>query len=206
MNVEKQLARLVEALMPEAKAHTAALTQYVGLVDAWNKKIDLTAAKTPSALVDVLLADSLVLARRELVPEGAHLLDVGAGAGGPAVGLAIVRPDVRVTMVEPIGKRVAFLRTAIGTLGLAPRVTALDGRIDPARPALAGDFTITSARATFAPDEWLAIGSQLAPSVLVFTTGEEPIDARMTLAARHDYRLPGSGATRALFRFDRAFG
>lgn len=212
-DVTKQMARAIAALAPDAAPCSQVLTQYVALVEAWNKKIDLTAAKTAGALVDVLVADSLVLARRELVPEGAHLLDVGAGAGAPAIGLALVRPDVRVTMLEPIGKRVAFLRTVIGTLGLASRVTALDGRIDPKQPALPGALandappatpvSVTSARATFGPEAWLAIGQQLAPSVLVLTTGEEPADARTTKVARQDYRLPGSGAPRAIIRFDR---
>lgn len=207
-DVSKQLARAIDALLPEAKAHAAELARYVALVETWNKKIDLTAVKTAGAMVDVLIADSLAMASTELVPEGAHLLDVGSGAGAPAIPLAIVRPDVRVTMLEPIGKRVAFLRTVIGTLGLASRVTALDGRIDPKHPAPPASgssaFTITSARATFAPDEWLAIGSALAPSVLVLTTGEEPSHAGATRVARRDYRQPGAGAPRTILRFDRA--
>jgi 16S rRNA (guanine527-N7)-methyltransferase len=203
-DVSKQLARAIAALAPSAVEHTAAIAQYVALVETWNKKIDLTAAKTAGALVDVLVADSLVLARTDLVPEGSHLLDVGAGAGAPALVLALVRPDVRVSMLEPIGKRVAFLRTVIGTLGIASRVTAIDGRIDPEKPSVTGTFSITSARATFSPEEWLPIGRELAPSVLVFTTGDEPADVRMTKSAAHAYRLPGSGATRAIFRFDRA--
>ncbi len=203
-NIQKQLTRAFDALMPEAATYAPSLGQYVGLVETWNKKIDLTAVKTAGALVDVLLADSLVMARLELIPHGARLLDVGAGAGAPAIGLALVRPDVHVTMLEPIGKRVAFLRTVIGTLGLASRVVAMDGRIDPSDPRVEGSFSITSARATFGPDEWLRIGQALAPSVLAFTTGETPSSPTLQETARHDYRLPGSGAPRAIIRFERS--
>ena len=99
----------------------------------WNARLDLTAAREEAALAEVLFADALVLRARELVPEGARVLDVGSGAGAPALPFAIVRADCRVAMLEPLRKRVAFLRTAIGTLDLAARVTAIEGRIDPAK-------------------------------------------------------------------------
>ena len=182
------------------------LLTFLKLVHAWNAKIDLTGARTPAALADVMLADGLVMAEPAIVPGGAHLLDVGAGAGGPAIPLALARPDVRVTMLEPLGKRVAFLRTVIGTLGLASRVSAVLGRIDPAFPAFDGAAPdIACARATFAPTEWLSIGLALAPRVIVLTTPDDvPDGATCTLVHRHDYRWPGSGAPRAIARFDRA--
>lgn len=204
MNLEASLDRVVATLRPEAAAMAPALLAFLRLVHTWNAKIDLTGARTPAALADVMIADALVMADEALVPRGAHLLDVGSGAGGPAIPLAIVRPDVRVTMLEPIGKRVAFLRTAIGSLGLHGRVAALDGRIDLAAPVAPVAADITSARATFAPVPWLAAGLLLAPRVLVLTTREEAASfAPRTASASREYRLPGSGAPRLLLRFDR---
>jgi len=199
VKLEASIDHVIDALRPEASAHRAAIERFLGLVDTWNAKIDLTAARTADALADVMLADALVMADEDFVPSGAHLLDVGSGAGGPALPLALVRPDVRVTMVEPLGKRVAFLRTAVGALGLAPRVGIVQARAD----AL-GDLhaDVASARATFPPHEWLTIGSTLAPRVLVLTTTD---DVPTTPAsARRDYRWPHSGAPRVLLRFDRA--
>ncbi len=54
----------------------------------------------------------------EAVPEGASVCDVGSGAGLPGLVLAIARPDVRVTLVEPLLRRTAFLEEAVAELGL----------------------------------------------------------------------------------------
>ena len=58
----------------------------------------------------------------ELIPEGASVIDVGSGAGLPGVVLAIVRPDLRITLVEPLLRRSNFLSDTVGQLGLDVRV------------------------------------------------------------------------------------
>lgn len=173
------------------------LEGFASLVRAWNARLDLTAARADDALIEVLFADAMVLRDRALVPEAASVVDIGSGAGAPAIPLAIVRRDLRIALLEPRRKRIAFLRTAIGSLDLAARVCAIEGRIDPARPSLEGDFDLAMARATFAPAEWLRIGRALAPSVLVFATEELPERP----AQRRDYALPWSGAPRVIGRY-----
>jgi 16S rRNA (guanine527-N7)-methyltransferase len=70
----------------------------------------------------------------ELVPEGSTVGDLGSGAGLPGVVLAIARPDVRVTLVEPLLRRTTFLEEAVAGLGLdnvevvRGRAEALHGR------------------------------------------------------------------------------
>jgi len=54
----------------------------------------------------------------ELVPDGAHVVDVGSGAGLPGIPLALARPDLRVVLVEPLARRVAWLREILDDLGL----------------------------------------------------------------------------------------
>ncbi|GGL97347.1 16S rRNA (guanine(527)-N(7))-methyltransferase RsmG [Nakamurella endophytica] len=56
---------------------------------------------------------------QELVPAGATGVDVGSGAGLPGIPVAIARPDVRVTLVEPLERRTVFLAEVIAELGLA---------------------------------------------------------------------------------------
>lgn len=53
-----------------------------------------------------------------LVPEGAQVVDLGSGAGLPGIPLAIARPDLGVTLVEPMQRRVSFLEQAVQTLGI----------------------------------------------------------------------------------------
>lgn len=58
----------------------------------------------------------------ELVPDGARVVDVGSGAGLPGIPLALVRPDLTVVLVEPLARRVEWLREVVADLGLAVEV------------------------------------------------------------------------------------
>ena len=77
------------------------------------------------------LANCAVL--EELVPEGAALADVGSGAGLPGLPLALVRPDLRVVLVEPLLRRATFLSEAVAALGIEDRVEVLRGRAEEQR-------------------------------------------------------------------------
>src|SRR5437870_4377425 len=85
-----------------------ALRRWLDLLVTWNARIDLTAARSEAELVDLMVADAVVLAAR--VPSQARVVDVGSGAGGPGLALAVLRSDLAVTLVEPLAKRVSFLR------------------------------------------------------------------------------------------------
>ena len=78
-------------------------------------------------LWDRHLLNCAVLA--EAVPEGARVCDIGSGAGLPGLVLAIARPDVTVTLVEPLLRRTTFLDEVVGELGLE-QVTVVRGRAD----------------------------------------------------------------------------
>ncbi|MGH3614819.1 MAG: 16S rRNA (guanine(527)-N(7))-methyltransferase RsmG [Pseudonocardia sp.] len=58
----------------------------------------------------------------ELVPDGAHVVDVGSGAGLPGIPLALARPDLRIVLVEPLARRVAWLREVLDDLDLEVQV------------------------------------------------------------------------------------
>jgi len=64
------------------------------------------------------------------VPQGACVVDVGSGAGLPGIPLALARPDLRVTLLEPLERRAAFLQAAVDELGLAERVRVVRGRAE----------------------------------------------------------------------------
>lgn len=66
----------------------------------------------------------------ELVPDGARVVDVGSGAGLPGLVLAIRRPDLEVTLVEPLLRRTTFLELAVEQLGLAGQVTVQRARAE----------------------------------------------------------------------------
>ena len=75
-----------------------------------NKLFNLTAIKTPESAALLHFVDSLTLA--EFIPKNAKILDIGSGAGFPAIPLAIARPDISVTALDSTLKRVNFINSA----------------------------------------------------------------------------------------------
>jgi 16S rRNA (guanine527-N7)-methyltransferase len=80
-----------------------------------------------------------------LVPAASRVVDVGSGAGLPGIPLALVRPDLTVTLLEPLARRVAFLTDCVDRLGLE-RVTVVRGRAEegPVRRELGGVDVVTA--------------------------------------------------------------
>ena len=195
------LERLAAALGgPLSPAALQLLCAYLADVALWNEQIDLTAARTADAMSEVLVADALVLARPGLIATGARLLDVGTGAGGPAIPLLILRPDLHATLVEPLQKRVTFLRQTLEMLSLSPRTRIIDKKLDRKKPKLDTEIDVAMSRATFAPDLWLSIGTRLAPHTLVLTVQPEPppLPKGVSLEQTVVYQLPFNGAPRAI--------
>jgi 16S rRNA (guanine527-N7)-methyltransferase len=103
-------------------------------------------------LWDRHLFNSGVLA--ELVPQNCRAVDVGSGAGLPGIPLAIARPDLRLTLLEPMARRVAWLQEVVDNLGLD--VEVIRGRAEePEVRRRLGGSDIVTARAV-APLERLA--------------------------------------------------
>jgi 16S rRNA (guanine527-N7)-methyltransferase len=65
-----------------------------------------------------------------LIPRDATVVDVGSGAGLPGIPVAVLRPDLRVTLLEPLLRRVNFLHEVVDALGLADRVTVVRSRAE----------------------------------------------------------------------------
>ena len=94
------------------------LARYHALLTAWNARIDLTAVLEPEEMVDRHYLDSAAPLALGLIPQGARVIDVGTGAGLPGIPLCILRPDLRVTLLDAQRKRVTFLQAAIEALDL----------------------------------------------------------------------------------------
>src|SRR5580704_6833435 len=138
------------------EAERADVVTWLDRLEEWNARIDLTAARSPEELVDLMLADAVVLAAR--IPRAVRVVDVGTGAGAPGLPVAFLRDDLAVTLVEPLGKRVSFLRTVIGASGRSD-VTLVHGRGE----TLVGKprYDVAVSRATLAPSAWLALATDL---------------------------------------------
>lgn len=81
----------------------------------------------------------------EVMPQNATLIDVGSGAGLPGIPLAIARPDLTITLIEPLLKRSTYLNEVVDLLGL-DNVTVIRGRAEegPVKKAVNGADIVTS--------------------------------------------------------------
>lgn len=96
-----------------------ALSVYADMLCAWNEKINLTAITDPEGIAEKHFFDSVFPFLSEgLVPKGASLIDVGTGAGFPSCPLKVFRPDVRLTLLDSLNKRINFLSELSDTLSL----------------------------------------------------------------------------------------
>lgn len=108
-----------------------------------NKVMNLTAITCSTAFETKHIIDSLSVL--PFIPHGAQLADIGTGAGFPGIVIAIMRPDVQVTLVDSLRKRVIFLQEVVEAISL-PNVTAIHARAeDMARQG--HSFDICTARA-----------------------------------------------------------
>ncbi|HLV65430.1 MAG TPA: RsmG family class I SAM-dependent methyltransferase [Polyangiaceae bacterium] len=179
------------------------LARWAELVSVWNRRIDLTAARSAEELVDLLVADAAWMARAHAPPERKERerwIDVGSGAGAPGLALALLRPDIAMTLVEPRAKRVAFLRTVIATLGRT------DVRIERARSEDLADAScdVAVSRATLAPEIWVREGARLAQRFVwvLLAQGEvPPAPERAQLDRDERYVWPLTGAARRAVRY-----
>ena len=91
----------------------------------------------------------------EIIPNGASVVDVGSGAGLPGIVLAVARPDLHLTLVEPLARRTAFLSEVVSALGLEETVTVVRGRAEDVVDGPPAGADIVTARAV-APLDRLA--------------------------------------------------
>lgn len=94
------------------------LQKYFELLVLWNEKINLTAITEPNEVAVKHFADSLSVFNYVDFPKGASVIDVGTGAGFPGLVLKIARPDIKLTLLDSLNKRLKFLDEVLNTLGL----------------------------------------------------------------------------------------
>ena len=94
------------------------LNLYGNLLLEWNEKMNLTAIKEPKEVLYKHFYDCILFFKNVEIPQNATLIDIGTGAGFPGLVLKIVRPDIEVTLLDSLNKRLVFLNEVIGALEL----------------------------------------------------------------------------------------
>jgi 16S rRNA (guanine527-N7)-methyltransferase len=174
-----------------APAQAREFEKFYGLLTKWNRRINLTALElglTPATeTLDRLFIEPIIAS--ELVPTSpVALIDLGSGAGSPALPIKILRPAVRLTMVETRGRKAAFLREAVRTLGLDD-VDVEQTRFQALPASMSSEFDIVTARALRLDDELVgSVLDLLKPTGRLITFG---VDEAPGFRLADKRQLPG---------------
>lgn len=122
-------------------AGAEAIRQYVDILASRGIDWGLVGPREGDRLWERHILNSI--AGVSLIPKGATVVDVGSGAGLPGVPLAILRPDLTVTLLESLLRRANFLEQAVDELGLEDRVRVVRARAEEHR----GRYAVVTSRA-----------------------------------------------------------
>lgn len=123
------------------------LNVYGNLLVEWNEKMNLTAITEPTAVVIKHFLDCLTFFSANDLPENAKIIDVGTGAGFPGMVLKIARPDLKVTLLDSLNKRLVFLNEVNEKTGLDCEIIHARAEDGGKNPALREKFDFACARA-----------------------------------------------------------
>lgn len=118
------------------------MIDYLALLHKWNSVYNLTSVRDPKEMVKQHLLDSLSAAHT--FKDAKNILDVGSGGGLPGMILAICYPDKRISMIDTVSKKTAFLNQAKAELGLK-NVTVYTARVETLQ--VAEKFDVITSRA-----------------------------------------------------------
>ena len=113
------IAHLLEPFIELDESRLRAISIYINLLLKWNARINLTAIRAPSEIVQRHFGESLFIAKYLLdqkIPQTA--IDLGSGAGFPGVPFAMLATEVQVTLIESQQKKATFLKELVHALGL----------------------------------------------------------------------------------------
>lgn len=94
------------------------LRRYYELLVEWNQKMNLTALTEPEDVALKHFCDSILLLSYADIPLNSSLIDVGTGAGFPSLPIKIVRPDIKLCLLDSLNKRLIFLQEVVNELNL----------------------------------------------------------------------------------------
>ena len=117
------------------------LMAYLNLVEKWNRVYNLTAIRDRDEMIKLHFLDSLSILNHVNVK---NLLDVGSGAGFPGVVLAIVKPEMKVTVMDSVNKKTTFMQQVKSELSLT-NLNVVNGRVEEYQPAILFDAVTSRA-------------------------------------------------------------
>lgn len=123
------------------------LDLYARRLMEYNEKVNLTAITAPDEIVNKHFVDSLTLLKYAPLSAGASLCDVGTGAGFPGLVLLAAVPELKVTLMDSVNKKLDFSRALISELGLSADIVTIRAEDAGKRPEYRETFDVVTARA-----------------------------------------------------------
>ena len=201
-------AGILGCIPPLSKRQIEKFSRLVDSLLEWNQRINLTAITSRSEVLEKHLIDSVAILGH--MREGS-LIDIGSGAGFPGLPTAIVRPEMKIWLVEATRKKVEFISEMIRVLEL-PNCEAVWSHLPDKRIEIKADQIVS--RGTFKVPDFLeaALPYLHTGGRLILMKGKLPVEeiqsakqwmARYRLKQSSvSYKLPFSGADRSLVIFE----
>ena len=142
-------SRLKELGIPYAPALPNQCAEYYAHVVEANRHLNLTRITGEAEAAVQHFADAMALAAWFRLPAGCRVVDIGTGAGFPGVPLKLLRPDIRITLIDASGKKTDFIRRTLAHMGIEAEVLCARAE-EAARTALRESFDVAVSRAVAA--------------------------------------------------------
>ena len=191
-DILEERSRALGLALPAPAARLFA--HYLAELDVWRRRFNLTGLLGSEDLADHAL-ESIPASPPEVIARGARVVDIGSGAGFPAIPLAILRPDAGFTLFEPTGKKTTFL------LHLARELPLVNVRVQPRRieESRGETFHVATVRGVGSLGRHLGKAGFLAPGahLLAWTTDAGELARALTrFRLVHEIPIPGSDRKR----------
>ncbi len=212
MNARELLIAGAEELgTPLTSEQVNLLFIFLAELKKWNRRINLTAIRGERDTIVKHVLDSLAYLKGFTPLPGLKLLDMGSGAGFPAIPLKIACPDISVTLVESVKKKAAFLRHIVRTLSLAD-IRIVDARTEELGKSNTSSYDVVTARAFADMNAALSAGIVfLKPEGLIVLsrgpeeniTDQELVIKGIRVRRKIELKLPQSDYNRMVWVFNR---
>ncbi len=195
-----EYAEFFERFFPDLTPHQSGqLIHYVSLIKTYNQRFNLISRSDVENVWEHHIYPCVVAANLVEIPIAAAVLDVGSGSGLPGIPLKIVRPDLKMILVDSIRKKILFLKKVVDELGLESAET-LNMRlgVDEDRSGLQGRFNVVTARAVATAEILVPLATPLLKNdgYLLLWKGESDLPEIDESSKKYNYsydiiRIPG---------------
>ncbi|MCC8043848.1 MAG: 16S rRNA (guanine(527)-N(7))-methyltransferase RsmG [Oscillospiraceae bacterium] len=125
-------------------------SRYAEILTERNKVMNLTAITDPQGINEKHFLDSVLIFKYCDIPENSSVIDVGTGAGFPGLAMKIYRPDIKLTLLDSLQKRVCFLEDAVNFIPIEAECIHMRAEDGGRNPKLREKFDVVTARAVAA--------------------------------------------------------